>query len=136
MCAFGVRYGNSISLPARIVTFEKPVTSGNEMKDAGDGTHLAPIACGRRTSYGVREGAMRVRVKLFAALGRYFSNATPGTPFDIEIADGATLANLVDRLKLPREEVKVFFVNGRARSIDWPLGPGDDVGIFPLVAGG
>ena len=79
---------------------------------------------------------MRVRVKLFAALGRYFSNATPGTPFDIEIADGATLANLVDRLKLPRQEVKVFFVNGRARSIDWPLEAGDDVGIFPLVAGG
>jgi molybdopterin converting factor small subunit len=32
--------------------------------------------------------------------------------------------------------VKVFFVNGRARSIDWPLEADDDVGIFPLVAGG
>jgi len=79
---------------------------------------------------------MRIRVKLFATLGRYFSNATPGIPFDIEVADGATLANLMDRLKLPHEEVKVFFVNGRARPIGWPLEPGDEVGIFPLVAGG
>jgi molybdopterin converting factor small subunit len=79
---------------------------------------------------------MRIRVKLFATLGRYFSNATPGAPFDIEVADGATLANLVDCLKLPHEEVKVFFVNGRARPIDWSLKPGDEVGIFPLVAGG
>ena len=79
---------------------------------------------------------MRVRMKLFASLCRYLSDAAPGIPFEMEVLDGATLADLVDRLKLPREEVKVFFVNGRARPIDWPLEPGDDVGIFPLVAGG
>lgn len=79
---------------------------------------------------------MRIRVKLFATLARYYSNPIPGTPFDIEISDGATLADLVDQLKLPREEVKVFFVNGRARPLDWLLEPGDEVGIFPLIAGG
>ena len=79
---------------------------------------------------------MQVRVKLFAALARYFSNVAPGTPFDIEVTDGTTLADLVNRLKLPHEEVKVFFVNGRTRSTDWSLESGDEVGIFPLVAGG
>jgi len=79
---------------------------------------------------------MRVRVKLFATLTRYLSNVAPGTPFDIEVADGATVADLVNRLKLPREEAKVFFVNGRPRPIDWPLEREDEVGIFPLVAGG
>jgi sulfur carrier protein ThiS len=54
----------------------------------------------------------------------------------MEVPDGTTVADLVDRLKLPRQEVKVFFVNGRSRPIDWPLEAGDDVGIFPLVAGG
>ncbi|MBP1700057.1 MAG: hypothetical protein H6Q41_5245, partial [Deltaproteobacteria bacterium] len=24
----------------------------------------------------------------------------------------------------------------RSRSMDWVLGPGDEIGIFPLVAGG
>jgi molybdopterin synthase sulfur carrier subunit len=79
---------------------------------------------------------MRVRVKLFVTLSRYFGDVTAGTPFEIEAPDGATLADLVNQLKLPREEVNVVFVNGRSRSMDWVLGPGDEIGIFPLVAGG
>jgi molybdopterin synthase sulfur carrier subunit len=79
---------------------------------------------------------MRVHVKLFATLGRYFDNAAPGTPFEIELPDGTTVADLVNRLRLPREEVKVFFVNGRARPADWSLEANDEVGIFPLIAGG
>jgi len=55
---------------------------------------------------------MRVRVKLFATLTRYLSNVAPGTPFDIEVADGATVADLVNRLKLPREERKYFLLMG------------------------
>jgi molybdopterin converting factor small subunit len=79
---------------------------------------------------------MRVHVKLFATLCQYFSNAEPGIPFEMEIPEGATVADIVNQLKLPQEEVKVFFVNGRARSKDWPLASGDEVGIFPLIAGG
>jgi molybdopterin synthase sulfur carrier subunit len=79
---------------------------------------------------------MQIRVKLFATLACYYRNTVPGTPFIIEVANGATLADLVNQLKLPHEEVKVFFVNGRARPLEWPLGPGDEVGIFPLIAGG
>lgn len=79
---------------------------------------------------------MRVRVKLYATLSRYCSNPAPGIPFEIEVSNGATVDDLVNRLKLPREEVKLFFVKGRARPIDWPLEPGDEVGIFPLVGGG
>lgn len=79
---------------------------------------------------------MLIRVKLYATLSRYFSNAGPGIPVEIEVPDGTTAGDLVNRLKLPREEVKLFFVKGRARSIDWPLEPGDEVGIFPLIGGG
>ncbi len=79
---------------------------------------------------------MRVRVKLYATLSRYFINTAPGIPFEIEVPDGTTVGDLVNRLKLPLEEVKLFFVKGRARPIDWPLEPGDEVGIFPLIGGG
>jgi len=79
---------------------------------------------------------MYVRVKLFATLARYFGDATAGTPFEIEAPDGSTLADLVNQVRLPRDEVKVLFVNGRSRSMDWVLTPGDEVGIFPFVAGG
>ena len=79
---------------------------------------------------------MHVRVKLFATLSAYLGDATPGTPFEIEVPDSTPLADLLNRLRLPREEVKIFFVNGRSRPIDWVLAPGDEIGIFPLVAGG
>jgi len=79
---------------------------------------------------------MQVQVKLFATLCRYYSKAAPGIPFEIEVPEGGTLADLVSRLKLPREEAKIFFIKSRARPIDWPLEPGDEVSIFPLVAGG
>jgi len=79
---------------------------------------------------------MQVRVKLYASLSRYYGNAAAGVPFEIEVPESATMVDLVNRLKLPREEVKLFFVKGRARPIDWPLEPGDEVGIFPLIGGG
>lgn len=79
---------------------------------------------------------MRIRVKLFATLGRYAMSGAPGVPFEIELSEGTTLDDVVKQLKLPREEAKVFFVNGRTRPTDWPLRENDEVGIFPLVAGG
>src|SRR4030042_4161236 len=77
------------------------------------------LASGCKTSCGVREMTMRVRVKLFATLSRYFGDVTAGTPFEIEAPDGATLTDLVNQLKLPREEVNILFVNGRSCSMDW-----------------
>ena len=79
---------------------------------------------------------MRIRVKLFASLCRYLSDAAPGIPFEMQVPEGATGADLMNRLKLPHQEVKLLFVNGRGRPMDWRLAPDDEVGIFPLVGGG
>ena len=79
---------------------------------------------------------MRVYVKLFATLRRYVENAVYGVPFEVDLAEEATIADLIQQLNLPAEEVKVAFVNARARSEDWRLEPGDEVGIFPPVGGG
>lgn len=79
---------------------------------------------------------MRVRAKLFATLGRHLPGVMPGMPLEIEISDGATLADLARQLKVPQEEVKMVFVNGRVRPLDYELQPGDEVGIFPPVGGG
>jgi hypothetical protein len=83
------------------------------MSDVGAGTRPVPIACGHRTSYGVHEGAMRVRVKLFASLCRYARDAVSGIPFECQVPEGATLSDLVDCLKLPREEVNPVRRDGR-----------------------
>lgn len=79
---------------------------------------------------------MRVRVKLFAILSRYVPGAGSGVPFETDLPEGATVNELVRRLNLPSEEVKVAFINGHTRPLDWPLEPGDEVGIFPPIGGG
>jgi len=79
---------------------------------------------------------MNVRVKLYATLSRYVSGVTSGSPLEVELPEDSTLADLVARLALPPQEVKVIFVNGRAREPDYRLAPGDEVGIFPPIGGG
>jgi molybdopterin synthase sulfur carrier subunit len=83
---------------------------------------------------------MRIRAKLFASLRRYAPGASTGalagTPFEVDLPDGAVVADLIHHLSLPAEEVKVAFVNGRVQPEDWRLEPGDEVGIFPPGGGG
>ncbi len=79
---------------------------------------------------------MRVRVRVYATLRRYLPQAASGAMFETDLPEGATVASLLARLQLPETEVKVTFVNGRARPLDWPLAPGDEVGIFPPIGGG
>ena len=79
---------------------------------------------------------MIVQVKVFATLRRYVQDAKAGIPFEVELPDQATVADLIKQLGLPSEEVRVTFVNGRSRSEDWRLEPNDEVGIFPPIGGG
>jgi molybdopterin converting factor small subunit len=88
---------------------------------------------------------MIIRFKLFATLiqsvpetlrERYPQGIRAGSPLEIDLPEGSTLADLVDRLTLPREKVRVIYVNGRARKLDYRLVPGDEVGMFPAIGGG
>ena len=80
---------------------------------------------------------MQVTVKLFANLQRYAPEGQPvGVPFAVEIPDNGTIADLVTHLNIPPREVKVAFVDGRARAQVYRLKSGDEVGIFPPVGGG
>ena len=79
---------------------------------------------------------MQVTVKLFASLSRFSDGGASGKPFQVDLAQPATLQKLVERLGIPAEEAKVAFVNGRIRDLDWILEAGDQVGIFPPIGGG
>lgn len=79
---------------------------------------------------------MRVRVKLFASLKQYLPGHILGSPTEVELPAGATLADLVRQLNLPQTEVKVIFVNARAQLPSYVLNPDDEVGIFPPIGGG
>jgi len=79
---------------------------------------------------------MIVRVRLFANLVQYRPGAKAGQPFDVELAAGSTLAELIAHLQLPRVQVKVIFVNGIGVSQDYVIQPGDEVGFFSPIGGG
>lgn len=79
---------------------------------------------------------MRVIVKLFATLARFSSGELPGTPFEMNLSESATIQDLVDQLGIPSEETKISFVNGLIQPLDWVLKQDDQVGIFPPIGGG
>jgi molybdopterin converting factor small subunit len=75
-------------------------------------------------------------VKLFATLRQYKPGLGIGEAFPVELHDGATVTDLVRRLGLPEDQVKLIFVNALSAELDRPLANGDEVGIFPPVGGG
>jgi len=59
-----------------------------------------------------------------------------GEVFGVEMPEKSSLADLVERLGIRANEIKVMFVNGRARAEMYRLPESDEVGIFPPVGGG
>jgi molybdopterin synthase sulfur carrier subunit len=79
---------------------------------------------------------MLVHVKLFATLRRFAGDVPLGTPLEVDLPEGATLADLYQTLQLPADEIKLAYVNGRVQPNNWQLQPDDEIGIFPPVGGG
>ena len=80
---------------------------------------------------------MRIEVRLYASLARYMpAQGTKGFPEMMEVAEGLTIQELLQQLKVPVDSVKVIFLNGLHASGDQVLRQGDRVGVFPPVAGG
>jgi len=80
---------------------------------------------------------VRVAVRLYATFAKDAPTHRAGDPFDVELRDGATIAELIGQLGIPEADVHLTIVNGRmvhARSE--PLSDGDRVGLFPPVGGG
>ena len=77
-----------------------------------------------------------VYVKLFATLRHLRPGLGIGEAFPVELPEGATVGDLVRELELPKDQVKLVFVNGLIRELDHVLADGDEVGIFPPVGGG
>jgi molybdopterin converting factor small subunit len=77
-----------------------------------------------------------VEVRLYATLRKYRPDLAMGESFVITLGDKANLGNLFNELKIPSEEVKVAFVNGKWEEESYLLQEGDRIGIFPPVGGG
>jgi len=77
-----------------------------------------------------------VHVKLFATLRDLRPGLGVGEAFPVDLSEGATVGDLVRELELPKDQVKLVFVNALVREFDYVLADGDELGIFPPVGGG
>jgi hypothetical protein len=77
-----------------------------------------------------------IQVKLFATLAHYRPDTQHGRPFALPIVEGQALREAVAPLGLPDEAVRHVFVNGCRAGLDYIPRPGDEVAIFPPIAGG
>ena len=77
-----------------------------------------------------------IRVKLFATLLRYRPDLRHGRAVELPLSEGADLRLLLADLRLPEEAVRHVFVNGKRAALDYQPLDGDEVAIFPPIAGG
>jgi molybdopterin converting factor small subunit len=77
-----------------------------------------------------------IQVKLFATLLRYRPDLRHGQAVPLALEPGETLAGVTARLGLPADAVRHVFLNGRRAALDTVPQDGDEVAIFPPIAGG
>ncbi len=51
--------------------------------------------------------------------------------FELELASGSQVEDLLSRLGLPPDRVKMIMVNGRGATLNTPTADGDRVALFP-----
>ena len=77
---------------------------------------------------------MKVKVKCFATLADADTCDYKGS-IEYDVSEGATVGNLVDRLDLAKEGIKIVFRNNKVVDFDTPLAEGDQLGFAPAVGG-
>ncbi len=79
---------------------------------------------------------VRVQVRLYAGLRRYRPELGHGEGTEIELGPGSRLRDALEALDIPEHETKQCFVNGVVQDSDHVLEDGDEMGVFPPIAGG
>jgi molybdopterin converting factor small subunit len=74
---------------------------------------------------------MKVKIKLFATLRNFGPEEQ-----EVELPDNATLEVAIKLLKLPEKISLLRIVNGEHRNLKYPLKEGDEIALFPPIAGG
>ncbi len=74
---------------------------------------------------------MQIKVKLFATL-----RENREKEMMMDLTQGATPKDIIERLNIPKEEAAIIIINGRNAKPDRVLEDNDVVAIFPAVGGG
>ena len=77
---------------------------------------------------------MVIKVKSYAFMRKYTVDLPTGG--ELDVPEGTTVDSVLKQLKVPSQSKKVIFVNGRHRSEDYVLQPGDIFVFFLPLEGG
>ncbi len=79
---------------------------------------------------------MRINVRLSGSLRRYIPDGAEGSPFELEVADGTTVSQVMSRLGVPAERAHMATVDGEQVDVAQVVREGQEVSLFPPLAGG
>ena len=80
---------------------------------------------------------MQIEIKLLTRLKQYLPEPdSEGNVRLLEIAEPATVENVLKKLGIPLDMPKVIMLNDRQGAIDDKVDPGDRLAIYPPVGGG
>lgn len=79
---------------------------------------------------------MTIELRLFGGLRRYLPKGGEGFSCLIDMKTGSTVDDLLNKVSIPRETLKVILVNALHADNGQVLKEGDKVSVFPPVAGG
>lgn len=79
---------------------------------------------------------MRIEVRLFATLRRYVPSDAAGGAVTLDMPQGSKAADVIVKLGINTEEVRILMINGVNGPMDRTLRDGDRLGLFPAVGGG
>jgi molybdopterin converting factor small subunit len=79
---------------------------------------------------------VKVEVRLFATLGKYLPQGTPGDSVILEVPDQTTVGQVIASLHIPGDLDSLRVVNGHDAGVEQILKDGDVLSVFPPLAGG
>ena len=79
---------------------------------------------------------MEIELHLYASLKRDLPVKGDGTSRRIDVDQGTTIEDLLDRFSIPADTVRIILLNGVHAGGGRVLKDGDRLGVFPPLAGG
>ncbi len=78
---------------------------------------------------------MRITVKLFATLRKYAGEDKKGV-VELDFDDPVSVGQVLQQLTVPEEIPKIILINSVQKQPDDMLADGDELSVFPPIAGG
>lgn len=79
---------------------------------------------------------MKIEIHLFASLSGYLPPGSVDKSYSMEIKKNSIIKDVIRQTGIPRDAIKLIFLNGRHADDTQTLAHGDRLGLFPPIGGG